>query len=155
MVQKEVYLTKEGYDELKARLEELTTVARHEIAAKIKRAREFGDLSENAEYEEAKQEQGFIEGEIMEIEYKLKNAVIIEKKRTSKISMGSCVKVYDRDMEEEVAYTIVGSDEVDIDKGFISNESPMGTALLGHKKGDVVTVDAPMGKIELEILSVS
>ena len=134
MANKEVLLTRIGYNELVERLEYLKTKKRHEIAEKIKVAREFGDLSENAEYEEAKTEQAFIEGEIMELEYK--------------------VKILDVDAGEEFEYTIVGSDEADLDAQRISNESPVGKAIIGNKTGAVVTVKAPMCEYKLKILQV-
>ena len=156
MTNKEVILSKEGYKKLEERLQYLKDEKRHEVALKIKAAREFGDLSENAEYDEAKQEQGFIEGEIREIEYKLKNAKIFddETKVEGMVSLGNVVKVYDRDFEEEMEYTIVGREEVDLKNNKISNESPIGKALLGKKVGEVAKVEAPDGVIELEVLEV-
>jgi len=152
----EVFLTRDGYYELVERLEYLKTTKRHEIAEKIKVAREFGDLSENAEYEEAKNEQAFMEGEIVELEYKVKNAVIIDDTKGPKdqVRVGSKVKIFDQDMEEEAEYTIVGSDEVDLEKGRISNVSALGDALLGHKTGDIVTVHAPGCEYDVKIISV-
>ncbi len=156
MADKEVLLTKDGYYELQERLEYLKTTRRHEIAEKIKAAREYGDLSENAEYDEAKTEQGFIEGEIMELEYKIKNAIIIDDKKAPKgvVSAGSKVKILDIDMDEELEYTIVGSDEADLDAKRISNESPVGKALIGKKINDEVVVHAPGGDFKVKILSV-
>ena len=128
MSEKEVLLTKDGFYELQERLEYLKTTARREIAEKIKVAREYGDLSENAEYDEARNAQGFIEGEIQELEYKIKNAKIIEDKKQPKgmVGVGSRVRILDLDMNEEMEYTIVGSDEADLDAKRISNESPVG-----------------------------
>ena len=156
MTGKEVILSKEGYKELEERLNYLKDEKRHEVALKIKAAREFGDLSENAEYDEAKQEQGFIEGEIREIEYKLKNAVIFDDETKTKdvVSLGSKVKVYDTDFDEEVEYIIVGSEEVDLDNNKISNESPIGNALLGKKVGEVAKVKLPDGIVDLKVLEV-
>lgn len=156
MTDKEVILSKKGYKELEEKLNYLKDVKRHEVASKIKAAREFGDLSENAEYDEAKQEQGFIEGEIREIEYKLKNAVIFDdaNKASGVVSLGSDVKVYDTDFDEEVVYTIVGSEEVDLDNNKISNESPIGSALLGKKVGEIAKVQVPDGIVDLKILEV-
>ncbi len=156
MTSKEVLLTKDGYNELVERLEFLKTRKRHEIAEKIKTAREFGDLSENAEYEEAKTEQAFIEGEIMELEFKVKNAVIIDEQKGPKdvVVVGSKVKVLDIESDEEFEYTIVGSDEADLELSRISNESPVGKAVIGFKVGSVVTVVAPMCKYDIKILSV-
>lgn len=156
MSDKEVLLTKDGYYELQERLEYLKTTKRHEIADKIKAAREYGDLSENAEYEEAKTEQGFIEGEIMELEYKIKNAQIIDEKKSPKgvVGIGSKVRFLDIDMDEEIEYTIVGSDEADLDAKRISNESPVGQALIGTKVGDEIVVAAPGGDFRIKIISV-
>lgn len=156
MAGKEVLLTKEGYDELVERLEYLKTKKRHEVAEKIKVARDFGDLSENAEYDEAKTEQGFIEGEIMELEFKVKNAVIIDEKKGPKgvVNVGSKVKILDLEMNEEMEYTIVGSDEADLAQGRISNESPVGKALIGSKMGATVTVHAPLAEYDVKILEV-
>ncbi len=157
MSNKEVLLTKDGYYELQERLEYLKTGKRHEIAEKIKTAREFGDLSENAEYEEAKNEQAFMEGEIVELEYKLKNARIIDEKKTPKgvVAVGSKVKVLDEETNDEYEYTIVGSDEADIEAKRISNESAVGKALIGSKAGNSVTVAAPGGEYTLKILQIS
>lgn len=156
MSEKEVLLTKDGYYELQERLEYLKTTARREIAEKIKTAREFGDLSENAEYDAAKTEQGYIEGEIQELEYKIKNAKIIDDKKQPKgfIGAGSRVRILDIDMDEEYEYTIVGSEEADLDAKRISNESPVGKALVGAKADDIVTVMAPGGEYQIKILSV-
>ncbi|MBO4360153.1 MAG: transcription elongation factor GreA [Eubacteriaceae bacterium] len=156
MSEKEVLLTKDGYYELQERLEYLKTTARREIAEKIKVAREYGDLSENAEYDEARNAQGFIEGEIQELEYKIKNAKIIEDRKQPKgmVGVGSRVRILDLDMDEEMEYTIVGSDEADLDAKRISNESPVGRALVGSRVEDIVTVQAPGGDFQIKILSV-
>ena len=157
MPNKEVLLTKGGFDELQERLEYLKTKKRHEIAEKIKVAREFGDLSENAEYEEAKTEQAFIEGEIMELEYKIKNVVIIDENKGSNgtVMVGSHVKLLDMETNDEFEYTIVGSDETNLEAGRISNESPVGQAIIGATEGSVVTVNAPMAKYDIKIVKVS
>lgn len=154
---KEVLLTKAGYDELVDRLEYLKTTRRHEIAEKIKTAREFGDLSENAEYEEAKQEQGFVEGEIVELEYKIKNASIIDDATAPAgvAHIGSKVRILDLEENEEYEYTIVGSDEADLDIGRISNESPVGRALIGIKEGEIAIVEAPFGEYQVRLLAVA
>ncbi|MBO7700559.1 MAG: transcription elongation factor GreA [Eubacteriaceae bacterium] len=156
MSEKEVLLTKDGFYELQERLEYLKTTARREIAEKIKVAREYGDLSENAEYDEARNAQGFIEGEIQELEYKIKNAKIIEDKKQPKgmVGVGSRVRILDLDVNEEMEYTIVGSDEADLDAKRISNESPVGKALVGSRVEDTVTVSAPGGEFKIKILSV-
>ena len=156
MVQKEIILSTEGKKKLEERLDYLENVKKHEIAMKIKTAREFGDLSENAEYTEAKEEQGFIEGEIRDIKYKLEHAKVFDESAGSNgtVMLGSKVRVFDRTYEEEDVYTIVGSEEVDLMKLKISNESPIGSALLGKVAGDVVTISTPGGTDELEILEV-
>ncbi|MCL1803559.1 MAG: transcription elongation factor GreA [Eubacteriaceae bacterium] len=156
MVEKEVLLTKEGFNEIVERLEYLRTARRHEIAEKIKAARDFGDLSENAEYEEAKTEQAFMEGEILELEYKVKNAVIIDDVNLPHdiVTVGSKVKIKDMDDDDHIEYMIVGSDEADLEHNRISNESPLGKALLGSKIGDIVEVMAPHASYSVEIVEV-
>lgn len=151
----EVILTKEGKEELEKRLNYLKVEKRAEITERIKTAREFGDLSENAEYDAAKNEQAMIEGEILEIENKLKYAVIIKdgaKKGT--VSLGSKVDFIDNDLGEVLTYEIVGTTEADVEQGRISNESPIGNALLGHKVGETLTVTAPSGVTNLTIKKV-
>ena len=151
----EVILTKEGKEELEKRLEYLKLTKRAEITERIKTAREFGDLSENAEYDAAKNEQAMVEGEILEIEEKLKYAVIIKdaaKKGT--VSLGSKVDFLDVDLNEELTYEIVGTTEADVELGKISNESPIGNALLGHKVNDEVKVAVPTGIATLKIKKV-
>ena len=147
----EVILTKEGKEELEKRLEYLKLEKRAEITERIKTAREFGDLSENAEYDAAKNEQAMIEGEILEIEQKLKYAVIIDAKKGGVVSLGSKVEFVDNDSGETYVYEIVGTTEADVEQGRISNESPIGNALLGRKVKDVVSVAAPSGIINLTI----
>ena len=143
----EVILTKEGKEELEKRLEYLKVEKRAEITERIKTAREFGDLSENAEYDAAKNEQAMIEGEILEIENKLKYAVIIKDSAVKKgtVSLGSKVDFIDEETGELLTYEIVGTTEADVESGRISNESPVGNALLGRKAGDKVSVKVPMG----------
>lgn len=151
----EVILTKEGKEELEKRLNYLKVEKRAEITERIKTAREYGDLSENAEYDAAKNEQAMIEGEILEIENKLKYAVIIKdgaKKDT--VSLGSKVDFIDNDLGETMTYEIVGTTEADVELGRISNESPIGNALLGHKAGDVFTVVVPSGVANITIKKV-
>ena len=152
----EVILTKEGKEELEKRLEYLKFEKRKEITERIKVAREFGDLSENAEYDAAKNEQAMIEGEILEIENKLKYAVIIKDEgKNGIVSLGSKVDFVMADAPDEVdTYEIVGTTEADVEAGRISNESPIGNALLGRKKGDKVTVSTPSGVIEIVIKKV-
>jgi transcription elongation factor GreA len=151
------FLTPQGKKQLEDRLTELKTVKRPEIAKKIGVAREFGDLSENAEYDAAKEEQAMIEAEILEIESKLRTCEIIDKKGVSatKVTVGCHVKLYDEAFAEEVEYQIIGSTESNPLKGLISNESPVGRALLGKKKGDNVTIITPGGKITYKILSIT
>ncbi len=151
----EVILTKEGKEELEKRLEYLKVTKRAEITERIKTAREFGDLSENAEYDAAKNEQAMIEGEILEIENKLKYAVIIKdgaKKGT--VSLGSKVDFVDEETKELLTYEIVGTTEADVELGRISNESPIGNALLGHKAGDTVNVVVPAGLTTITVKKV-
>ena len=134
------YMTKEGFDAAKKQLEYLTKVKRAEIVERIQEARSHGDLSENAEYDAARNEQASNEGEIAELEYKIRNAEIIEESEdNSLVHIGSVVTVYDEDMEERTVYTIMGTTEADAMKGIISNESPVGAALLRRKKGETVT----------------
>lgn len=151
------FLTPEGKRQLEERLNELKMVIRPEITKKIGIAREYGDLSENAEYDSAKEEQAAIEAEILEIEVKLRNCEIINKKGVSvnKVSVGCYVKLYDETFNEEIEYQIIGSTESNPLKGLISNESPVGKALLGKKKGDVIDVIAPGGKSSYKILSIT
>ena len=159
----EVLITKEGLKKLKDELEYLKTVKREEIAMRLKEAISYGDLSENAEYEEAKNEQAFIEGRILELEKQIKNArIITEHDATAKaakgqsIDIGSVVTVRNKtDDDEPETYTIVGSMEADPIEHKISNESPIGRALLGREKGDVVDVTAPAGKFKYEIVKVA
>ena len=136
-------------------LEYLQTVKRAEIVERIAEARSHGDLSENAEYDAARNEQAANEGEIAELDYKVKNAVIIEETDdNSVVHIGSAVTVYDEEMEEEVTYTIMGTTEVDAMRNIVSNESPVGAALLGHKKGERVTVKAPESSYILKIVKI-
>ena len=149
------YMTQEGYEAAKKQLEYLQTVKRAEIVERIAEARSHGDLSENAEYDAARNEQAANEGEIAELDYKVKNAVIIEETEdNSVVHIGSKVTVRDFDLDEEVVYSIMGTTEVDPMNNIISNESPVGAALLKHKKGDTVTVKAPNGEYQLKILKI-
>ena len=152
----ETILTAEGIHELEERLEYMKTVTRKEIAEQIKEARGFGDLSENAEYDEAKNEQSRIEGEIKQLEDRLRNATVIDESmlNTKTVNVGSTVVVQEQGSSEKVTYLIVGSTEANPLEGKISNESPVGEALLGHGKGDVVEVTTPGGQIEYTILSI-
>ena len=151
----EVILTKEGKEELEKKLEYLKLVKRAEITERIKTAREFGDLSENAEYDAAKNEQARIEGEIVEIEAKLKVAEIIKAGKKDVVSVGMKVTVFDEDGDpQEVEYELVGTTEADVYKNKISNESPLGQALIGGKVGDTVTVHAPSCDYPIKILAI-
>ena len=154
--QKEVILTQEGYDKLEAELNYLKTEKRTEIAERIKVARGFGDLSENAEYDEAKTAQSENEEQIAELETKLRLAKIIDAKDidTKTIQIGNSVKLHDEEFDEDIEYTIVGSTEVNLAENKISNESPIGKALIGRKKGETVDVEAPEGVIKFKILAI-
>ena len=157
MGEKEFLLTQEGYDNLVKELEYLKTEERYAIAERIKVALGFGDLSENSEYDEAKNAQAANETKIAELEEKVKYARIIDESEidTKIVQVGNIVKVLDMDLNEEETYTIVGSTEVDLAEKKISNESPMGQALLGKKKNDIVEVKAPVGIIKMKILSIT
>lgn len=152
MAEQQFIMTQKGYDEAKERLLYLQTQKRQEIVERISEARSHGDLSENAEYDAARNEQAANEGEIADLDYKIKNAVIVENiADTSFVHIGSKVKVYDEEMDEEDVYEITGTTEADPMANKISNESPVGAALLKHKKGDVVKVNAPDGEYKLLI----
>ena len=155
--EKEVLLTQEGYDNLEKELEYLTTEKRAEIAERIKVALGFGDLSENSEYDEAKNAQAANETKIAELENKLRYAKIIDESEidTKTVQVGNTVKVLDIEFNEEESYTIVGSTEVDLAQNKISNESPIGAALMGAKKGQVVEAQAPAGVIKYKIISIT
>ena len=157
MGEKEFILTQEGYDNLEKELERLKTVERYEIAERIKVALGFGDLSENSEYDEAKNAQAQNEIKIAELEEKIKYAKIIDESEVDLevVQVGNKVKLLDVEFNEEVEYTIVGSTEVDLAQNRISNESPLGAALLGKRKRDIVEVQAPVGVIKYKILSLS
>lgn len=150
------FLTKKGYEERVALLEHLKVVRRKEVAQKLKEAREQGDLSENAEYDAAKDEQRDIEAQITELENILNNAEIIQEsdKKTSKVKMESIVTLHDIEYDEDIEYVIVGSSEADSISNKISNESPLGAALIGKKVGDIVKIEAPAGEIEYKIKKV-
>ncbi len=153
---KEVLLTQEGYDNLEKELEYLKTEKRAEIAERIKVALGFGDLSENSEYDEAKNAQAANEIKIAELENKLRYARIIDESEidTKTVQVGNRVKVLDMEFDEEIEYTIVGSTEVDLSQNRISNESPIGSALLGAKKNQVVEAKTPGGVLKFKILSI-
>lgn len=154
----DVYLTMKGYRELEDKLNHLKSIRRQEISEKIKIAREFGDISENSEYDAAKDEQASVEGEIIEIENKLRTAKIIEDVTdVSVVTIGCRVKLRDIDNpgRPEIEYAIVGTTESNPFENRISNESPVGKAVLGKKTGDVVVVNAPKAKINMKITAIS
>lgn len=153
----EFVMTHEGVQEIEAKLEHLKTIKRREIAEQIKVARAFGDISENAEYDEAKNEQARVEMEIANLERILKNAIVIDETSVdvAVVNVGTTVKVLDKSYGEEEIFHIVGSAEADVAKRKISNDSPVGSVLLGKKVGDKVKVNAPGGEVEMEILDIT
>jgi transcription elongation factor GreA len=153
---KEVILTKEGYEKLKAEIEHLQTAKRREVADRIRIAREFGDIAENAEYDDAKNEQALLEQRIAKLEERLLAARVIDKKEISKdvVSIGSKVKLRDVDAKQTVEYHIVGSAEANPGEQKLSNESPVGKAIMGHKKGETVDVQTPRGSLKYKILEI-
>ena len=157
MEEKGILVTQEGYDKLEKELDYLRTEKRAEIAEKIKVALGFGDLSENSEYDEAKNAQAENEGKIAELENKIRYAKIIDESEidTKTVQVGNIVKVYDEEFDEEITYTIVGSTEVDLAQNKISNESPIGKALLGAKKNQTIDVQAPAGIMKYKILAIT
>lgn len=152
----ELYITKEGKKEKEERLEYLRTVRRPEVLEKLKTAREYGDLSENSEYDAARNEQGRVESEIQMIEETLRVAIIVdsEELKNDKVRIGSTVKVLDIDFDEELEYKIVGSIESDPDRGWVSNVSPIGSGLIGKKKGEIVDIKTPNGTFQVKILAI-
>lgn len=155
MSDKVFYITEEGLQKLKERLDYLTKVERLEIAERIKAAREYGDLSENAEYQDSLEKQSLLEAEINELTEQIKNAKIIDDKKTKSkyIKVGSTVTILN-EKKQEITYQIVGKLEADPFKGTISNESPIGQALIGKCENDIVEYEAPGGKMKIKILSV-
>lgn len=150
-------MTQEEVKELELKLEELKTIKRKEVAEKIKTARSFGDLSENSEYDEAKNEQAIVEEEIAQIENMLKNVELIDREAltTDTVEIGLHIKLYDNKYNEELLYQLVGSNSANPSKGKISDESPLGSALKGKKVGDTVSVEAPGGMMSFKILEIS
>jgi transcription elongation factor GreA len=144
---RETLLTPEGYEKLKAEIEHLRTIKRREVAERIKEAREFGDISENAEYDHAKNDQAMLEARIAQLEEKLRGASVVDEKQREAgvVSIGSKVRVKDQKSGQSVLYHIVGSAEADPAENKLSNESPVGAALLGKKRGDLVSVAVPRG----------
>ena len=153
MTQNQTYLTPEGEIKLKAELAELTGPRRTELSERLRSAIQMGDLSENADYHKAKEDQAFLEGRIQEIEAILRSAVIIEKSYSDTVNVGSHVTIQEEDFDPETFY-VVGAKEADPRNGRISNESPIGSALLGHKAGETVEAETPGGKIRFKILKV-
>lgn len=149
----QTYLTPEGAAKLKAELVELTGPRREELAQRLRSAIQMGDLSENADYHKAKEDQGFLEGRIQEIEAVLRTAIIVEKTRSDIVTVGSRVTVQEDNYDPETYY-VVGAKEADPRQSKISNESPIGKALMEHKVGEVVEAEAPDGKIKLKILKI-
>jgi transcription elongation factor GreA len=156
-VARESVITPEGLEKLKEELEYLQTVKRREVAERIKEAREFGDIAENAEYDDAKNEQAMLEQRIAHVEERLRRATVVEEKdvNTDVVSVGVKVHVKDQKSGDSRKFQIVGSAEADPTEQKLSNESPIGSALIGHKKGDVVTIDVPRGpKKKLKITKI-
>jgi len=153
---KEIILTKEGYNALKKEIEDLSTTRRREVAERIKIAREFGDIAENAEYDAAKNEQAMLEARIAKLEERLAAARVIEKRDILKdvVSVGSTVRLRDVDAKQTVEYRIVGSAEANPAQLKLSNESPVGKAIMGHKKGETVEVTTPRGSMKYKILEI-
>jgi len=153
MTQPTHYLTPEGEAKLRAELKELTGPRREELAQRLRSAIQMGDLSENADYHKAKEDQGFLEGRIQEIEKILSTATIVEKKQSDVVEVGSKVTIQEEDYDPET-FDLVGATEADPRNGKISNESPFGRALLGHKADETVEAETPGGKVKLKILKI-
>lgn len=157
MDNKQVKLTEDGLKQLEEELEYLKTKKRKEVSEKIKVALGFGDLSENSEYDEAKNEQAQVEARIVSVENMLKNAIVIDESEcdTSKVELGATVTIHDIEFDEDITYKIVGSTEADPDEGRLSDESPLGKSLMGKAEGEMIDVDAPAGVIQYKILKIS
>lgn len=157
MDNKQVKLTEDGLKQLEEELEYLKTKKRKEVSEKIKVALGFGDLSENSEYDEAKNEQAQVEARIVSVENMLKNAIVIDESErdTSKVELGVTVTIHDIEFDEDITYKIVGSTEADPDEGRLSDESPLGKSLMGKAEGEMIDVDAPAGVIQYKILKIS
>jgi transcription elongation factor GreA len=155
-VLKEVILTPEGHEKLKAEIEHLSTVKRREVAERIKQAREFGDIAENSEYDDAKNEQAMLEHRIATLEERLKSARVVNKKEipAGVVAVGTKVRLRDMDAKETIEYHIVGSAEANPAEHKLSNESPVGRAIIGHKKGETVEVAAPRGSLKFKIMDI-
>lgn len=157
MDNKQVKLTEDGLKQLEEELEYLKTKKRKEVSEKIKVALGFGDLSENSEYDEAKNEQAQVEARIVSVENMLKNVIVIDESErdTSKVELGATVTIHDIEFDEDITYKIVGSTEADPDEGRLSDESPLGKSLMGKAEGEMIDVDAPAGVIQYKILKIS
>ncbi len=157
MDNKQVKLTEDGLKQLEEELEYLKTKKRKEVSEKIKVALGFGDLSENSEYDEEKNEQAQVEARIVSVENMLKNAIVIDESErdTSKVELGATVTIHDIEFDEDITYKIVGSTEADPDEGRLSDESPLGKSLMGKAEGEMIDVDAPAGVIQYKILKIS
>lgn len=156
MSPEQAYITKEGLEKLKKELQDLVSIKRKEVIAKIEQAKEFGDLSENAEYHSARDEQAFIEGRIAELNVILRNAIIIEETTSNGlVKVGSKIKITDDSGKIIKEYKIVGSEEADPTQGLISNESPIGRAFLGKKVNEIVEIQTPRGVITYKIMEIS
>ena len=155
MAEKQTILTEEGLHKLEEELEFLQTERRSQVAERIKQAIDFGDISENSEYEDAKNEQAFIEGKIADLEKKLRNVEIIKKNDADVVTVGSTVLLKDLEMDDVAEYTIVGSTEADPMEFRISNESPVGAAILGQRVGGVVEVHVPAGVLKYQIMQLN
>jgi len=153
MAQQPIYLTQEGEKKLRAELAELTGPRRDELSKRLRSAIQMGDLSENADYHKAKEDQAFLEGRIQEIEAVLRTAIIVEKKLSDVVTVGSYITVQEEGFDPETYY-LVGAKEADPRNGKISNESPLGRALMDHKVGDVVEAETPGGRIKVKILKI-
>jgi transcription elongation factor GreA len=154
MADKKVMLTEDGYNQLVEKLKYKKEVERMQVAERLRAAIALGDLSENSEYDDAKNQQAFLEGEIQELENKIRNSEIIKAGSTDMVQMGSHVTVKDLEFDEAETFMLVGSTEADPDEGKISNESPLGAALLGQKVGATVDVHAPAGIIKYQIVEI-
>ena len=154
MAEKKVLLTREGYDKLVEKLNYLKSVRRIEVSERLKAAIALGDLSENSEYDDAKNEQAFLEGEILDLETKIRNSDIIHSGSGEVVQMGSKVTIEDLEFKDKETYMLVGSTEADPDEGKISNESPVGAAILGQPAGAVVDVHTPSGVIKYKIIKI-
>ena len=153
-MEKQIVLTRESYDAKVKELEQLKTTGRDEIAERIKVARSFGDLSENSEYDEAKNAQAFLEGRILQLEQQIRTAQVIEKVAKDRVDVGSTVLIEDMEEHLQEKVTIVGSTESNPFEGRISNESPVGRALMGAKAGDTVEAEAPNGVLKYKVISI-